>query len=640
MGQYKPGIKFLATNTGFFNGTTIPISNKMYYKRTNNAGGYLNTRDIMKANGLDPGNYTTAAIFGSVAFSATISPTATDEQVFNLMRAHGLRIEPKIPINAPYDLISIPAKGENSAQYYFDFRFLTDKTSSDSIYSGYSLFAFPFWNNNNLIGQGWGSPYFTIGGTYSDREVIGITYFSFTKLYDDEGEWGLFWNCATQTFFNGAHNSYTFTNNPSGYFNVKFIENTYHVDFGINLKDDAADPNNQVPWGNSEPDGGEGDFDFSSDQINPVDITTNEFTNFIATAAGFVTLYQPSAAQLQMVAKDLYNLFGGGGSISDIIDNAIYGNIDKIIVGLGILPVRPLTSGYKTPMVGNNELTPMQVVSSQYYELDCGSLEIAECYGSYLDYNPYTKISIYLPYIGVKELNVDEIMAGTISVKYFVDCYNGNCVANIMVQKEGIPLSVRYCFSGNCMQEIPVNSENWNQVMSNCVALATTVVGGAVAGAGIAAAGAAGAASAANAGNAAMASSGANAGFAANAAKIQGGANMARTTVNLAQNANKTAGAAVGNVIASKMMPERAGALGQSIGMMSPQTPYIIRTIPKISLPENYAHHKGYPSNIYAPTLGSLEGYTEVESVILNNLAATEPETEEIYKLLQEGIYI
>lgn len=469
---------------------------------------------------------------------------------------------------------------------------------------------------------------FQNGTYYHDSEML----ISIVELYDDDGTW--------------AHLLFTFTKHiitsPRGsttegsklMYPILFGNQGWFSSYGVNWYNSgeggmATDPNTQVPWGTNEPDGGNGDFDFSSDPVDKVDITSTEFVNFTATAAGFVTLYQPSAAQLQIIAQDLYNL------MDDLLK--IYGNWTEIIVGLGILPVRPITSGYKQPMVGNQKLTALQVVSSQYYELDCGTIEVAECYGSYLDYNPYTKISIYLPYIGVKELDVDEVMASQLTVTYYIDCYNGNCVANIEVQKEGIPKSVRYCFSGNCMQAIPVNAQNWDAIIQAGVTLATAAVGGAVAGAGIAAAGEAGAASALNTGQAALGTGNA---IQSNAATIQYGANQAKTSVNLAQNANKTASAGVGAVMSAKMIPQRSGSLGQSAGMMSPQVPYIIRTIPKISLPEYYAHFKGYPSNVYVSALGSLEGYTEVESVVLNNLAATEPEVEEIYNLLKGGIYI
>ena len=71
------------------------------------------------------------------------------------------------------------------------------------------------------------------------------------------------------------------------------------------------------------------------------------------------------------------------------------------------------------------------------------------------NYAPFTKMSIYLPYIGYKELDVNRFMGGTIQVKYIVDVLTGMCKA-VILNKLGKVIS----FDGNCGVDIPLTASN------------------------------------------------------------------------------------------------------------------------------------------------------------------------------------
>ena len=92
-------------------------------------------------------------------------------------------------------------------------------------------------------------------------------------------------------------------------------------------------------------------------------------------------------------------------------------------------------------------------------------------------------------------------------------------------------------------------------------------------------------------------------------------------------------------VMNSKPTVERTGSVSSNIGQLAVQNPFIIITRPRQSLAENYKHYGGYPSNITA-RLGSLSGFTKVDAIRINDLAATEPELVEIYALLKKGVII
>ena len=237
--------------------------------------------------------------------------------------------------------------------------------------------------------------------------------------------------------------------------------------------EETDDPNDDNPddedrnreGGNSGTDGGNGDHTHHNDII-PIP----DFPTLSAGAAGFVTLYNPSLSNVQALADQLYS-----DSVIQWISNFINKPQD-MICGLGIVPVQPITSGLGEPKLGTHVIhVAMPVILSQFAEVDCGSVHLSEFYGSALDYSPYSKLQIYLPYIGFRELDVDEVMCYTVSVVYHIDLYNGNCIAFVTLTRQG-RRTVRMMFSGNCLQQIPVNGNSYDEVVANGIRLASVAV--------------------------------------------------------------------------------------------------------------------------------------------------------------------
>lgn len=354
---------------------------------------------------------------------------------------------------------------------------------------------------------------------------------------------------------------------------------------------------------------GDGDFDRTSDLIE-----VPELPSMKATDCGFVTLYSPGKNTLLQFCQYLW---------SDNLWVAVqkwFSDPAEIIVGLGIVPVHVETDGTFYHKVGSVQFpVPMPLVKSQYQEFDCGELELKPFWGSALDYSPYTQVQIYLPYIGVRELNTDEIMGKRIGIKYHIDLYGGGIVAFVTVDD-----SVRYQYSGNCMQQIPVSGTNYSEMISNLVQLACVV------GTGLAASGAG-----------AQAIADKTAEDIGIAAAPYGNDEYVASAANWFDHGgrNKLINCTVATVMSNKPRVERTGTLGAVTGQMAIQTPFLIITRPEQSLPEDYKHYNGYPSNITS-RLGDLSGYTEVENIRLNDIPATQPEIIEIYELLTKGVIL
>lgn len=331
--------------------------------------------------------------------------------------------------------------------------------------------------------------------------------------------------------------------------------------------------------GETEKAGGDGDFDTFSDEIPVPDVPTVTVDN-----TGFISLYTPSIAQLKSLASYLW---ASTGLDLDTFKR-IFTDPISTILGLTIVPVTPPTGVSNNVVLGNVDTgVSMPRISNQYVQYDCGTLNVNEFWGGYLDYSPYTSLEIYLPFIGTKPLNIDDIMGHTIHVVYNIDLLSGACCAVIESARR-----VLYQFIGQCSCSVPVTGRD----MTNLINGILSVVG---AGAGT------------------FVATGGNPGLSGASA----------------------IGALASNVAKSKPKVEKSGSMGSMGGMLGVRCPYLIITRPRQALPTAQNRYTGYPSFITC-VLGTLVGYTEVYKVHLGDIPATDAEKAEIETLLMNGVIL
>lgn len=331
------------------------------------------------------------------------------------------------------------------------------------------------------------------------------------------------------------------------------------------------------PGGNSEPsDNSDAPFDRTGEDIDfPVTPTLSPVD------AGFITLYNPTLYQLNNLAHYMWD-----GSVFDISTwQKLFADPMDAILGLSIVPVT-VPHGQSIPVkIGNIATTvSMNIATTQYVTVDCGSLIIGEYWGAYLDYAPYTKIELYLPYCGTHPLDVDDVMGKTVTIQYKVDILSGACVA--FVKCGG---SVLYTFTGQCSQAVPISGRDFTNIINNALSFAT-----------------------------------------AGLSMIASGGLTAPTSI------PQMASSAINAV---KPSIEKSNAVGGAGGMLSIQKPYVIITFPRQSHPFNQNKFTGFPLNT-TEILGDLSGYTEVETIHLDAIPATSAEIDEIEQLLKQGVIL
>lgn len=61
--------------------------------------------------------------------------------------------------------------------------------------------------------------------------------------------------------------------------------------------------------------------------------------------------------------------------------------------------------------------------------IDAGTIFLRSLFNSYRDFEPYTQLHIYLPYIGWQSVDIGEIINKNVNIRYYIDIITGRCTA-------------------------------------------------------------------------------------------------------------------------------------------------------------------------------------------------------------------
>lgn len=349
-------------------------------------------------------------------------------------------------------------------------------------------------------------------------------------------------------------------------------------------------------------------------------------THYGAQACGLITIFSPSDNQLRYLADVIW-----GNGFFQFMQNLVE-NISDLFISFGMVPFTVSKGATVEVTWFDFAISGQQVgtgiyldkAASQFVEMDMGTIMLDGsddrifATDSVLDYSPYSRLGIYLPFIGYQELDIDECRNNTLHLIYRIDILSGTVVAILRIQERDI-----YQFTGNCLTQLPLTSMDAQTMISNAVNI------------GIAAAGAGATGAVASAGDALTAENLANGDITAAGAELQN----AQRAMQVSNAGGSLAAATANGMMGMKPNFKKSGGIGASASLISVMQPYLFLTTPRQSMPDNYNKVCGFPCNV-GGTLGDFEGFTVVEDIRLNGLVATSPEVEEIYQLLKSGVII
>ena len=240
-----------------------------------------------------------------------------------------------------------------------------------------------------------------------------------------------------------------------------------------------------------------------------------------------------------------------GDSFADSIRLINSSPLDNI-VSCKLIPISA-SGDVTTIKIGNLVTTVNAKKVNGQITINSGECTLSKHFNNFLDYSPYTNISIYIPFIGFQQLE-NEYAYTTLKLRYVIDLITGSLCVSLYSDNKIIRL-----FNGNCSIDIPLSSNNRAQIEASLLAnLTSTAITGNVTG---------------------------------------------------------MIGSVVDSAI-TKLRTETSDKPSNNCGLAQVLTPYIIVNRPIINKPTTYAHHNGNKC-IGSYYLNTLTGYTVVDSIEL-----------------------
>lgn len=297
-------------------------------------------------------------------------------------------------------------------------------------------------------------------------------------------------------------------------------------------------------------------------------------------ASALWSVYHPTQSQI--------NSFGSWLWSTNFVDQIlkVFQNPMDAVISLHKVFINPVDAGTSTIVAGYlDSQVPSAYVTQQYVYKDCGSIDCHEYFGSVFDYIG-TDVSLYLPFIGIVPLNVNEVMRSTINVKYGCDLFTGAILVEVKITRDGNDV-VMYQYGGDGGVQYPVSGSRSGGFLTG---LAATI------------------------------------GAAASVAT--GGAMLPAAAAALG-----------GSVMSAQKQVQHSGGFSGNSGAMGCKVPYLIIERPQTKVASLMPSLDGYPTN-HAIKLSECSGQVVVSSVHVEGVRATKGELVEIENLLKAGILV
>lgn len=318
------------------------------------------------------------------------------------------------------------------------------------------------------------------------------------------------------------------------------------------------------------------------------------------------TVFQKFSVIESSELKQLYKMITGGDFIQWFAN--LFSEPKSAISSLRGYPIKPEILSYNDSyqksihIAGADRTLKNKPCLNMVYNREIVNYDIPDA-TSFIDYEPYTQMQLYLPFMDFIDLPVNEVRGKKLRVLYAIDLSTGNCTATIEVNNNVIAIKnakigVDIAWGSNN------NMENTRNIINTALstAISLTTIGLAP----------------------------------ANPTTFAGD-----TIKGIAIGSSASKGAlSVMNSFTTKF--ERGGSAGCISSMLLPNKPYLIIKKPKLVPVDetDYAHTYGKP--LYeSRVLAQVSGYTVIDEIHLTGLPdALDDEVNEIERLLKEGVHL
>lgn len=178
---------------------------------------------------------------------------------------------------------------------------------------------------------------------------------------------------------------------------------------------------------------------------------------------------------------------------TDFVDNLTkyFANPSETILSLSVVKSPYTVKGSGTIMLGNINSPISASYISNWQIVDCGTIHITPYYDNYLDCNPFTRYTLYLPFYSYIDIDECFVRDCDLNIKYYIDYYSMSALIFITSIKNGISRIVNM-LQCNIAMNVPISMVQKNQIINmvsstlssvttaNPVSIASGVVGGTI----------------------------------------------------------------------------------------------------------------------------------------------------------------
>ena len=372
---------------------------------------------------------------------------------------------------------------------------------------------------------------------------------------------------------------------------------------------------------NETPDNPHGTFDFHSEEI-PI----SPKPSLGVTSAGFINVYKIGLNELQDLGGKLFPHFqvpeflqnpanlsvsemlsvlvkafygtvvspvGSSIALADnlgIVDILMNGKLIDYVLDCHIIPTSISGATVESLKIGYRTFSEYQLAKAteDYVDIDCGTLNIKECFGNFLDYN--CKVECFLPFVGFVPIANEYWNNATIQVHYRFNIVDGSFQARLVASrdddgKEGnLHNSVIGQYGGVCCVHFPITGLQYSNVVAGLVN-----------------------------GSASIVANGATGNYVGVATDLM-------------------------NMASLKPDTPMSNGYNASSSFLGQRIPYLVIKYPAPQFSEKYNTEMGLPLNV-PYLLSTIHGFTIIDNPVLN-INCSDEEYNEITNLLKSGIIL
>lgn len=199
----------------------------------------------------------------------------------------------------------------------------------------------------------------------------------------------------------------------------------------------------------SDKDGFDSDDDDYHDPEDNTDDSQDDSTN-ISVSGEVCKTFQISDVELRKLSQFLWS--------SNFFDNVLLVNnrpIENIISLKAVIGSASTTGASQVLTLGNVASTVNVIPCAETITINVGGITIPKKYNNFLDFEPYTKVQIYLPFYGTAMLNSSLVVGRRIDISYIIDVITGT--AKISIKHKNKTL---YEYKTTCACDLPLTSSN------------------------------------------------------------------------------------------------------------------------------------------------------------------------------------